>query len=48
MGEKCDPDAMTVLAYYKNPDDDTPTFVYFMDGMKGKVFWKIYFMFQNE
>jgi len=38
MGEKCDTESIIVLAYYKNPDDEAPTFVYFMDGLKGKVF----------
>jgi len=38
MGEKCDMDAGIVLAYYKNPDDEAPNFVYFMDGLKGKLF----------
>jgi len=38
MGEKCDPETHLALAYYKNPDDEAPTFVYFMDGLKAKVF----------
>ena len=38
MGEKCDTEGSLALAYYKNPEDAAPTFVYFMDGLKGKVF----------
>jgi len=37
MGEKCDTDASIVLSYYKG-EDETPTFVYFMDGLKAKLF----------
>ena len=36
MGENLNIDAHITLAYYKNPDDEAPTFVYFMDGLKGK------------
>ena len=36
MGESNDMDAMIVLAYYVNNDDETPTFVYFQDGLFGK------------
>lgn len=38
MGEKCDMDAGIVLAYYKNDEDETPTFVYFLDGLVSKTF----------
>jgi len=38
MGESCDMDAGIVLAYYKKPEDETPSFVYFMDGLLSKVF----------
>ena len=38
MGEKCDTEAGLVLAYYKNDEDLAPTFVYFMDGLKARVF----------
>jgi len=38
MGEKCDTEATIVLSYYKSLDDDSPTFVYFMDGLKGRLF----------
>lgn len=37
MGEKCDTEAGLVLAYYKG-EDEAPTFVYFMDGLKGRIF----------
>jgi len=38
MGESCDVDAGIALAYYKVPEDETPTFVYFMDGLVSKIF----------
>ena len=38
MGEKCDTEGTLVLAYYKEDTDEAPTFVYFMDGLKGKTF----------
>ena len=31
-------DAGIVLAYYKQSEDETPTFVYFLDGLVGKTF----------
>jgi len=37
MGEKCDTEAGLVLAYYKD-GAEAPTFVYFLDGMKARVF----------
>ena len=36
MSENMDMDAHIALAYYKTPDDEAPTFLYFMDGLKGK------------
>lgn len=42
MGESMDMDSTIILAYYKDPEGhDTPTFVYFMDGMKGKKLWAV-------
>lgn len=39
MGESNEMEnAMIVLAYYKNPEDLAPTFVYFKDGLKPVVF----------
>jgi hypothetical protein len=33
-----DMDAGVVLSYYKQPEDTTPTFVYFLDALKGRTF----------
>jgi hypothetical protein len=33
-GKNYDMENMIVMSYYKNPEDEAPTFLYVMDGMK--------------
>ncbi len=38
--ESFDTENTIILSYYKNPDDETPHFVYFLDGLKPEKCWR--------
>lgn len=44
-GPSYDMDNLIVMSYYKKPEDEAPTFVYVMDGLKSYKVWFIDFLF---
>lgn len=44
-GQNYDMENLMVISYYKNHDDDAPTFLYLMDGLKSYKVWFVCFYF---
>lgn len=44
-GQQYDMENLIVISYYKNHEDEAPTFLYLMDGLKSYKVWCIEFLF---